>query len=113
MFYRKSFVIAAAVALATVSVVSQAFADWTQFSLPDLTDAFSPTAVTVLPDGQYVFANQGNYYQQNAFGSAAYTAYSNTSPGDGADPSFLAVWDSTHAIAGGGGFGASDLYRFD
>src|SRR5882762_5313285 len=106
MFYHKSFVVAAAVALATVSSVSQTFADWTQFSLPDLSDAFSATAVTALPDGRYVFANEGNYYQQNAFGAASYTAYSNTSPGNGADPSFLAVWDSTHAIAGGGGFGA-------
>jgi len=113
MFYRKSFVVAAAVALATASVVSQASADWTQFSLPNLTDAFSPTAVTVLPDGQYVFANEGAYYLQDAFGSAGYAAFSNTSPGNGADPSFLAVWDSTHAIAGGGGFGASDLYRFN
>jgi hypothetical protein len=113
MFYHKSFVVAAAVALATASFISQASADWTQFSLPNLTDAFSPTAVTVLPDGQYVFANEGAYYLQNAFGSASYTAYSNTSPGDSADPSFMAVWDGTHAVAGGGGFGASDLYLFN
>jgi len=113
MFYRKLSVVVTAVALAMVSIVSKASADWTQFSLPNLTDAFSPTAVTVLPDGQYVFANEGAYYLQNAFGSAGYSAYSNTSPGNGADPSFLAVWDATHGVAGGGGFGASDLYRFN
>jgi hypothetical protein len=113
MFHRKLFAVTAVVALATLSVVSRAAADWTQFSLPNLTDAFSPTAITVLPDGQYVFANEGTYYQQNAFGLPGYTAYSNVSPGDSADPSFLAVWDATNAVAGGGGFGASDVYRFD
>ena len=113
MFHPKSFVVTVVVALATLSVVSQASADWTQFSLPNLTDAFSPTAITVLPDGQYVFANEGTYFQQNAFGLPGYTAYSNTSPGDSADPSFLAVWDGTQAVAGGGGFGASDLYVFN
>jgi hypothetical protein len=113
MHHRKLLVAAAAVALATVSVVSQASADWTQFSLPNLTEAFSSTAVAVLPNGSYVFANQGTYYHQDAFGLPAYTAYSNVSPGDNADPSFLAVWDATHAVAGGGGFGASDLYRFN
>ena len=30
-----------------------------------------------------------------------------------ADPSFIAVWDATHAVAGGGGFRASDAYRFN
>src|SRR5258707_1265088 len=44
MFYRKSFVVAAAVPLATVSFISQAFADWSQFRLPNLTDAFSRDA---------------------------------------------------------------------
>lgn len=113
MYHRKLFVVALAVALVTVSVVSEASADWTQFALPNLSDAFSPTAVTVLPDGRYVFANQGTYYRQDAFGLSGYTTYSNVSPGDGADPSFLAVWDATHAVAGGGGFGASDVYRFN
>ncbi len=113
MYHRRLFVAAITGAIATVSFVSQTFADWTQFSLPNLTDAFSPTAITVLPDGQYVFANEGTYYQQNAFGLPSYTAYNNVSPGDSADPSFLAVWDGTHAVAGGGGFGASDLYQFN
>jgi len=113
MHYRQPFVTVIAAAFVAASVVSSAFADWTQFSLPNLADSFSPTAITVLPDGQYIFANEGTYYQQNAFGAPAYTAYSNTSPGNTADPSFLAVWDSTHAIAGGGGFGPSDLYEFN
>jgi hypothetical protein len=113
MFRSKLSVVAVAVALATVSVVSQSSAGWTQFSLPNLSDAFSPTALANLPDGRYVFANQGTYYRQDAFGAASYTAYSNVTPGNAADPSFMAVWDATHAIAGGGGFGASDLYRFD
>lgn len=113
MYHRKLFVVALAAALVTVSVVSQASANWTQFALPNLSEAFSPTAVTVLPDGQYVFANQGTYYLQDTFGSASYSAYSNTSPGSSADPSFLTVWDATHAVAGGGSFGASDLYRFN
>lgn len=113
MYYSKLSAVAVAVALATVSVVSQTFADWTEFSLPNLSDAFSPTALAHLPDGRYVFANQGTYYRQDTFESASYTAYSNVSPGDGADPSFIAVRDATHAVAGGGGFGASDLFRFD
>ena len=106
-------VVVAAMALVTVFVVSQASADWTQFGLPNLSGAFSPTAVAVLPDGRYVFANQGTYYRQDTFGLPSYSAYSNVSPGDGADPSFLTVWDAAHAMAGGGGFGASDVYRFD
>ncbi|HUI08648.1 MAG TPA: PEP-CTERM sorting domain-containing protein [Verrucomicrobiae bacterium] len=106
-------VIAVAAAVATACVVSQGFADWIQFPLPNLSEGYSPTALAHLPDGRYLFANQGTYYRQDAFGSAGYTAYSNVSPGDSADPSFVAVWDATHAVAGGGGFGASDLYRFD
>jgi len=113
MFRSKSSVVALAAAFATVLAVSNVFADWTQFSLPNLVDAFSPTAIANLPDGRYIFANEGNYYLQDAFGSSSYTAYSNVSPGNSADPSFISVWDSTHAIAGGGGFGASDLYSFD
>ena len=66
-----------------------------------------------LQDGRYVFANQGSYYLQDTFGSASYTAYSNVAPGNSADPSFIAVWDATHAVAGGGGWGASDLYSFN
>jgi hypothetical protein len=113
MFHRKTFAVTAAVMFTAAFITSQASADWTQFSLPNLTDAFSPTAIAVLPDGTYVFANEGTYYHQDAFGLPGYTAYSNVSPGNSADPSFLAVWDATHAVAGGGGFGASDLYRFD
>jgi hypothetical protein len=113
MYHSRSSAVALAAALAVSLTVSEVFADWTQFALPNLSGAFSPTAVADLPDGRYVFANQGTYYLQNVFGSAGYTAYSNVSPGDGADPSFLAVWDATHAVAGGGGFGASDLYGFN
>ncbi len=113
MFRSKSSVVALATAFATVLAVSNVFADWTQFSLPNLADAFSPTAIANLPDGCYIFANEGNYYLQDAFGSSSYTAYSNVAPGNNADPSFISVWDATHAIAGGGGFGASDLYSFN
>ena len=102
-----------AAGLAAAAFVSQSFADWTQFSLPNLSDAFAPTAIAVLPDGRYVFAMQGTYYRQDTFGAGSYSAYSNLSPGNNADPSFLAVWDATHGLAGGGGFGASDLFRFD
>ena len=109
----KSSVIVFAAAIASAFTASQASADWTQFSLPNLADIYSPTAIANLPDGRYIFANEGNYYQQDAFGSAGYTAYSNTAPGNNADPSFLAVWDSTHAVAGGGTFGSSDLYGFN
>lgn len=109
----KSVAVVLAVALATGSLVSRSFAQWTQFSLPNLSSAFAPIALAVLPDGRYVFAMQGAYYRQDAFGAPGYSAYSNVAPGDSADPSFLAVWDATHAVAGGGGFGASDLYRFD
>jgi len=113
MFRSKLSAVSLTVVIATVSVVSQTSADWTQFSLPNLADAFSPTAITILPDGRFLFANQGTYYRQDTFGAAGYTAFSNVSPGNSADPSFIAVWDATHALAGGGGFGASDLYRFN
>jgi hypothetical protein len=113
MHHHKLSAAVLAVAVVTVSFVSRTFADWTQFALPDLADVYSPTAIANLPDGQYIFANEGNYYLQDAFGSASYTAYSNTAPGNNADPSFIAVWDSTHAIAGGGTFGPSDLYSFN
>src|SRR5580698_11067893 len=111
--FRPKSTIALAAAFAAVFAASKTFADWTQFALPNLADVYSPTAVANLPDGQYIFANEGNYYLQDAFGSASYTAYSNTSPGNNADPSFIAVWDSTHAVAGGGTFGPSDLYNFN
>ena len=113
MFRCKLFVVVLAAAFAAVSLASQTFADWTQFALPNLADVYSPTAIANLPDGQYIFANEGNYYLQNAFGSPGYTAYTNTSPGNNADPSFIAVWDSTHAVAGGGTYGPSDLYNFN
>jgi streptogramin lyase len=113
MFRSKLSVVALAAALATAFTAPKTFADWTQFALPNLADVYSPTAIANLPDGQYIFANEGNYYLQNTFGSASYTAYSNTAPGNNADPSFIAVWDSTHAVAGGGTFGSSDLYNFN
>src|SRR5471032_2958188 len=100
--FRRNRSLIVTVALATVAVVSQATADWTEFALPNLAGAFAPTALGILPDGRYVFANQGAYYQQDTFGASGYTAYSNTSPGNNADPSFIAVWDATHALAGGG-----------
>lgn len=113
MFRSKSSVIVFAAAFAVALTACQTFADWTQFALPNLADVYSPTAIANLPDGRYIFANEGNYYLQDAFGSAGYTAYSNTAPGNNADPSFIAVWDGTHAVAGGGTFGPSDLYSFN
>jgi hypothetical protein len=113
MFRRRLSVVVLAAAFAAAFAVSQASAQWTQFALPNLADVYSPTAVANLPDGRYIFANEGNYYLQNAFGSAGYTAYSNTAPGNTADPSFIAVWDATRAIAGGGTYGPSDLYSFN
>jgi hypothetical protein len=113
MFRSKLSVVVLAAAFAAALTASKTFADWTQYALPNLADVYSPTAVANLPDGRYIFANEGNYYLQNTFGSASYTAYSNTAPGNNADPSFIAVWDSTHAVAGGGTFGPSDLYNFN
>jgi hypothetical protein len=113
MFRFKLSVVALAAAFAAAFTASKTFADWTQFALPNLADVYSPTAVANLPDGSYIFANEGSYYLQDGFDSASYTAYSNTAPGNNADPSFIAVWDSTHAVAGGGTFGPSDLYNFN
>jgi hypothetical protein len=113
MFRYKLFVVVLAAAFAVAFTASKTFADWTQFALPNLADVYSPTALANLPDGRYIFANEGNYYLQDTFGSADYTAYSNTAPGNNADPSFIAVWDSTQAIAGEGTFGPSDLYSFN
>jgi hypothetical protein len=113
MFRPKSTVVVLAAALAVAVTATQSFADWTQFALPNLDDEYSSSAIANLPDGQYIFANEGNYYLQTAFGSPAYTAYANTSPGNSADPSFIAVWNSTQAVAGGGTFGPSDLYSFN
>ncbi|HVM61795.1 MAG TPA: PEP-CTERM sorting domain-containing protein [Verrucomicrobiae bacterium] len=113
MFRSQSSVVVLAAAVVASCAASETFADWTQFALPNLADVYSPTAIANLPDGRFIFANEGNYYLQNAFSAAGYTAYSNTAPGNTADPSFIAVWDATHAIAGGGTFGPSDLYSFN
>ena len=85
MFRSKQSVIALAAAFAAAFTAPKTFADWTQFALPNLADVYSPTAVANLPDGRYIFANEGNYYLQDAFGSASYTAYSNVTPGNNAD----------------------------
>ena len=113
MFRSKSSVVALAAAFAAAFYRFQDLRRLDAVCLPNLADVYSPTAVANLPDGRYIFANEGNYYLQDAFGSASYTAYSNVAPGNNADPSFIAVWDSTHAIAGGGTFGTSDLYSFN
>jgi hypothetical protein len=113
MFRCKSSVVVIAVAFATALAASKASAQWAQFSLPNLGGAYDSTAFTVLPNGSYVFADAGTYYQQNGFGVAGYTQYSNVFPSDSGGPSFLAAWSATEAVAGVGGFGPSDLYIFN
>ena len=109
---RKLFVVVVTAALAAAYVPTSS-AQWTEFSLPNLSDWYAPTAIGHLPDGRYVFGMKGAYYLQDSFGSGGNTQYINTAPGDSADPSFIVVYDATKAMAGGGGWGASDLYQFN
>jgi len=109
----KSSVAVVATAFAAALTATEASAQWTQFSLPNLGDAYDATAFTVLPNGSYVFAQAGTYYHQNGFGAAGYSRYSNVSPSDSGGPSFLAAWSATEAVAGAGGLDPSDLYVFN
>ncbi len=90
--------------------ISWARADWVTYSLPNLTYSWGATALAHLPDGRYLFAENGNFSRQDAWNNSAYSSFA----GEPAmDPSFIAVWDGTHAAAGLGGWGASDVDIFN
>jgi hypothetical protein len=101
----------AAPAALVVFLAKTSSADWVQFALPSLSASFSPVAIGHLSDGRYVYAEGGQFYQQDAWGGAAYSSYSGEPVG--VDPSFVAIRSDDTAVAGGGGFGPSALYSFD
>jgi len=57
-------------------------------------------------------ANRGYYLQDSFVGRRVYRVR-NGRLATAADPRASAVWDATHALAGGGGFRSEDLYRFN
>lgn len=97
-------------AVVALTVPATLFASWIQFDLPTLSSAWGPTALAHLPDGRYVFAENGSFYLQDAWNSASYSAYSGE---PSTDPSFIGIYDGTHAVAGRGTWAASDMDVFD
>lgn len=88
---------------------------WTTLTIdtiPVMGGGFRTTTLAHLPDGRFVFGNQGQLFVQNSFGLAGKTAVP-----VGAlelDPSFIAVRDAGNAIVGRGGFAAtSELHVFN
>lgn len=72
------FAVAAAIA---VGFVSTAQAAWTLLPLPEAQNAFN-TAMGHLPDGRFIYGHNGLLIQQNAFGAAAATPFTNAPSGD-------------------------------
>lgn len=107
---RRSSGRAAWLVLSLSSLTLAARAGWVELPLPNLSGAFAPLAMDHLPDGRFLYAESGQFLLQDGFGSPAATAFTGE---PFVDPSFIAVLDATRAVAGGGGFGTSDLYRFD
>lgn len=94
-----------------MGIVLDTRASWVDLSLPTLGSSYAPFAMAHLPDGRFVYADSGQFYRQDSFGSASYSAFSGE---PAVDPSFIAIRaDGGQAVAGAGGFGASDLYTFD
>lgn len=104
----------AATALAAAAFLAlatpRASAQWTQLDLPPLSGWGGPV-VGQLPDGRFVYGQNGNLYLQSTWGQSNVTAYSSTP--SGVDPSFVAVWDATTAVIGKGGSGFSALFGFN
>ena len=109
MSFKKSIALCTAILALTVLPLSSQ-AEWKKYELPDLTTAYGGTALAHMPDGRFIFAENGNFYLQGGWYINGYFAYSNTPV---TDPSFIAVWDETHASAGRGGWGVSDIDTFD
>lgn len=100
----------AAVAFAIASLSSLSAAEWTSFSIGQVT-GFT-TTYAPRPDGRYILGSSGSLFVQNTFGAAAKTQV----PGGVLtfDPSFIAVKDDTTALLGAGGFGGpSGVHLFN
>ena len=100
----------AAVAFAIAGLSSSSAAEWTSFSIGQVT-GFT-TTYAPRPDGRFILGSSGSLFTQNTFGAAAKTQVA----GGGLtfDPSFIAVKDDTTALLGAGGFGGpSGVHLFN
>jgi len=94
--------------LACAIHTSVAHASWTTHSLPNLPQMFGSYRVDHLSDGRFVYGTNNALYQQDSFGSGAYTQFVDSGSST-FDPSFVAVASNTQAAVGQGTFGASNL----
>ena len=101
---------AAALAVALFASLPSSASMWTTLSLPSLAQAFAIPSMSHLPDGRFVFGNQGSIYLQQTWGAASVAAFSGVPAG--VDPSFIAVRGDTAGLIGAGGWGASGFYTF-
>lgn len=87
-----------------------AFAEpWTTFSLENTTAPYNTWSLGHTDNGQFVYAENGSVWQQDAFGAGAHTAFSDGLAG-GANPSFI---DGHYSVMGTGGWGPEPLVTFD
>ena len=75
---KRPIAIVAAV-LAASTVVANA--SWTLLALPDTTN-WNTTSIGHLPDGRFIYGHNGALIQQDTFGAAAATAFTNAPSGD-------------------------------
>lgn len=102
---------AAFVAVAFLALVPlRAFAQWTQLDLPAMAGSSVPV-LSHLPDGRFLYGQGGSIYLQDAWGQSNVTAFANIP--SGTDPSLIAVWNASTAVAGQGGSGYSALFSFN
>lgn len=91
-------------------LTSGAFAGaWTTYSLENTTAAYNTWSLGHTDSGQFVYAENGSVWQQDAFGAGAQTAFTDGLAG-GANPSFI---DGRYGVMGTGGWGPEPLVTFD
>lgn len=83
-----------------------------QIGTVDPNSSYFGVTVSNLPDGRFVFGQQGRVYVQNVWGAAASTQVANAD-GRAFDPSFVAVRDANSALIGAGGFSSTGVFPFD
>ncbi len=103
---RKASVVSA---FAAVLLPATSHADWTSFSLPNLTSYFSSQAAN-LSDGQLIYGSSSSLSLQTTFGSSTLTSFANAQTWD---PSGIALQSDTLGVIGSGSLGSSALYTFN
>lgn len=104
----------AAAAFATVAFLAlvplRISAQWTQLDVPAMA-GWSGPVLSHLPDGRFLYGQNGSLYLQDAWGQSNATAFANTP--SGTDPSLISVWNASTAVVGQGGSGYSPLFSFN